>query len=106
MTILADLEKMLDFGTLGGIRIVESSAMMISETRTVARTRRERWFSRPWRPWLKTKEIVTQVPNPEFIFVAATQTAYGHPVIVRRLREQLASFGGENVIRSQVPSPQ
>ncbi len=53
----------------------------------VPRTLRERWLSRPWRPWQRTKTIVPQVPSK-----TAYRTPFAiwmHPVMLGQLSREL-----------------
>lgn len=36
------------------------------EATEVLRTTRDRWFSWPWRPWVKTWMYVPRLPDPHF----------------------------------------
>lgn len=75
-------------GTIGGFEIVEHSPMV---TRLLRRSWRERLFTLPWRPFVKTKTV--QVPNPLFplgseIFRVGYQL-HALPDTIRHMRNML-----------------
>lgn len=48
------------------------------EGKTVARTRRERWWSWPWKPWRTTKLIM--VPRDDVIVMQGQGIVVAHPI--------------------------
>jgi hypothetical protein len=59
----------------------------------VPRTWKERWFTRPWRPWKRTKTITPQVPMRRFFIDSIRRTITGHPETIRAVKTELK--GGE-----------
>ncbi len=53
---------------------------------TVARTWPERFFSLPWRPWIKLKRVL--VPDTRWVFDCRTFTYHGHPEALKQMRER------------------
>ena len=70
-----------------GMPIIESLYSTILEPRTVKRTLKERFFSLPWKPWVKEKEILVNVPNPDVFIINGS--IVGHPATIARLREMV-----------------
>lgn len=66
-------------GDFAGLRIVESLHAVTREQ--VPRSRRERWLSWPWRPWVKTKTVEKPAMYQMLDRVIA------HPVLAQKLRE-------------------
>ena len=66
------------------VRVFESKYMTVPQE--VKRTWRERLFTRPFRPFRKTKII--QVPNPNLY--RTPFGVYGHPETIRKLKAALA----------------
>lgn len=69
---------------LSGMKIYENIHLVV----TVKRSFKERFFTRPWQPWVSTKSI----PNPNFVKVQNNFGEWvfvGHPVVVRALKEKL-----------------
>ena len=62
-----------------GIRVIPTINAMTSET--VDRTKKERWWSWPWKPWKKTKIVA----RPAMYLVKADSTIYCHPSLYRRV---------------------
>lgn len=58
----------------------------LTEPKTVERTRRERWLSWPWRPWVRTKVI--QVPSRQVLQMGRSFLV--HPEFWPVLRKELA----------------
>jgi hypothetical protein len=52
-------------------------------TKWVPRTRRERWLSWPWQPWIRTKEV----PSDEVLQL--TDRLVVHPLMLPRLKAVL-----------------
>lgn len=48
---------------------------------TRMRTWRERWCSRPWRPWVR--EQVELVPDPVLLYDVNRRLYIGHPATIR-----------------------
>ena len=59
--------------------------MVIHTHQTVLRTKRERWLSWPWKPWVKFKQIPLE--EPSYDFVVLDDKIIGHPTAVAALRE-------------------
>lgn len=73
--------------TFCGLRVVESAYLEEDgDPITVHRTWLERLFSRPWRPFVKTRTVVPRIPLRGAIRLNAT-TIVMHPAIVNELRE-------------------
>ena len=68
------------FELLNTIRVYEDPFCMTGEE--VRRTWKERLFTRPWRPWRKTKHI--SVPA---LFYVPRIGYVGHPEIIARMRD-------------------
>lgn len=82
-----------------GMRVIESEWLMEpSEPMTERRTWRERLFTRPWRPFVRTRTVVRQIPYRGALRLS-NGTLVIHPVTLRALREQLLTPG----FRSTVP---
>jgi len=80
-------------------QIVESTELTITESEIVPRTWRERLFSWPWRPWVKTKLIVRTMPDPNtylMLSLYGEQVAICHPAIATALRERMGSVWEQN----------
>lgn len=69
-----------------GLRIVESPHLTKSVNRVVPRSFRERWFSRPWCPWVREKTVTVQEPDPQCYVMG--NTVVMHPSAARALKEQ------------------
>lgn len=66
--------------TLGGLKIATSVWLTEpGEPVQVARPWKERWLSRPWRPWQRTKTHVPQVPMKTAYRVG--DTLFMHPAM-------------------------
>lgn len=66
-----------------GIEILTSPYLTEPESRVVARTWRERLGSWPWRPWVREKTIVVQVPSKQVYMLNGK--AVMHPEQLRTL---------------------
>ncbi len=53
---------------------------------TVRRTWRERFLTRPWRPWRSVRIVVPQVPSKRAVELP-DGTLVVHPAMLQRLRE-------------------
>ncbi len=73
---------------LHGLPIVTSLMMTeAGEPVQVARTLRERWLSRPWRPWPRFKTVTPQVPS-KTVYRTPTSIIM-HPARLAELRVML-----------------
>lgn len=73
----------------GGTRIIESPYLTEpGEPVSVRRTWRERWLTRPWRPFRRTRLITPQVPSRQ-VFQLPDGTMLMHPVTRAHLRQVL-----------------
>ncbi len=82
---------------LHGLKIIEDINLTIQDgTIIVIRPWKERLFTRPWKPWVATKEIVKIIPNPEFFYLKDRGIVLAHPVTARRLYDELGQSFGEN----------
>jgi hypothetical protein len=71
-------------GPFGGIRVIENAyAMAPGKPRQVARMWRERWLSRPWRPWVRTR---TETPMVPASYMLPNGTLVAHPEVIAELR--------------------
>lgn len=65
------------------------------EPYNVRRSLRERLFSRPWRPWVCTRTIVPQIPDPSMYSmldpISGRQTIVAHPETFKRVKHELAN---------------
>lgn len=77
-----------------GMKIIENPNMLVPEERVVDRTAKERWLTRPWRPWQKTKVITVYVPDNHVLLVknpfTGERDAVCHPEVADVLRARLA----------------
>lgn len=82
-----------------GMRVIESTYLeQDGEPYTARRTWRERLFTRPWRPLVRTYTVVPRIPYQGFVQLNAT-TLVMHPATYRQLRESLRSENiNENAI--------
>lgn len=69
---------------LGGMRIIESVfAVTKGKPREVPRTWRQRLWSWPWRPWVRTR---TETPMVPASYQLSSGTIVAHPAVVEELR--------------------
>lgn len=79
---------------IGALRVVERVHMTeAGEPVTVRRGWRDRWLSRPWRPWVATRIHVPQVPSRRIVQIGNSLVM--HPAIARELRAELEARGLE-----------
>lgn len=73
-------------GPLNGISISTQDRLVIpgGEPYQVRRTWKERLFSRPWRPWVRTRTVTPMKPDPR-IYQSPDGYLVGHPVTVDRM---------------------
>jgi hypothetical protein len=64
-----------------GYKVIESRHMVVTEA--IQRTWRERLFSRPWRPWRKTRIICKPDPN---VYILDESQIVVHPEIMELWR--------------------
>jgi len=81
-------ERKNEMAVFYGLKIIEDPNMTEEgEPYEVARSWRERLFTRPWEPFRSTKMVVPQVPMSSFIQKGTT--LIGHPELVRALMNEL-----------------
>ncbi|HEC64245.1 MAG TPA: hypothetical protein ENI23_03020 [bacterium] len=77
---------------LQGLKIIEDKSLTIPDgTITVTRSWKERLFTRPWKPWVATKEIFNIIPNPELFYIKDRGIVLAHPVTAKRLYDELVN---------------
>lgn len=69
------------------MKIVTSNLLTVKEDRTVPRPWRERLFSLPWRPMVKTKTVAVDVPRKDVLVSEVMGTMFMHPATLARLRQ-------------------
>ena len=75
--------------TFAGFKIIESEYLTEAGTPVeVVRSWRERLFSRPWRPFQRTRTVVPQVPSRQ-VFRINSNTLVMHPEMARKMRREL-----------------
>ena len=75
--------------TFNGMHIIESVYLVENgEPIVVHRTWRERLFSRPWTPLIKTRTVVPQIPYRGAVQLDAN-TLVMHPYTLAQLRKEL-----------------
>jgi hypothetical protein len=88
--------------TLAGLRIIESSAMVVHLPPVrVRRTWPERLLSWPWRPWRAHRWHPQTKPSPEVI--ATPDGLVMHPATARELREAIKVQAAMNVTQKLRP---
>lgn len=65
--------------SLWGTHIVTDPHLTKTAVVEVRRTWRERLFSRPWRPWERTKFVTRQVPDDTVYFIRGRIVC--HPIV-------------------------
>lgn len=73
---------------LGGVKVIASRLLTVTET--ARRTWGERWFTRPWHPFRKTKQVTR--PDPGLFRVPGVGYV-GHPDTVARLKRLVDAQG-------------
>lgn len=73
-----------------GLRLVENDKLMVDKSEQVVRTRHERWFSWPWRPWRKTRTVIRRAPDPTFY--KTPDSIVAHPETMARLKREIAEL--------------
>ncbi len=82
-----------DLFQYSGYKVIENPFMVKpGEPKELKRSWRERLFTRPWRPWVRTKMVATYVPSDEVLQVS-NHTFIMHPVLARQLREATKGTG-------------
>lgn len=72
---------------LTGLNIIEDKNLVIQDgITTLNRTWKERLFTRPWKPWIATKEIANMIPNPD-VFIIKGKTVLAHPATAQKIKE-------------------
>jgi len=80
---------MATLSTFGGMRIIVNNYMTYRARRIAIRTRRERWLSWPFRPWVKRKVIVVDAPSHMFYLMKHENALVCHPSRARWLMGRL-----------------
>ncbi len=66
--------------TINGFKIMENPLMTeAGEPYEVKRSWKERLFTRPWRPFKKTRTVVPQIPSRQIIMM--DRIIYMHPIL-------------------------
>lgn len=80
------------------IPIIEFDHLYTEQRRTVLLTWKERLWSWPWRPWIKTREIMIHVPDPNVYRIRGLSgwTFVCHPETARTLRKDLSQVWHAN----------
>ena len=68
--------------------IMSSVYLTIPVESEVRRTWLERLFTWPWRPWIETKVVSEQVPDPK-LYQLPNGIVIGHPATVSMLKREL-----------------
>ena len=74
-------------GPLMGYRIYTNPQLTEVETYELERTVRERWFSLPFRPWVKLKTVSRTVPSKKLI--VQNKVIVVHPAMLDQLKTAL-----------------
>lgn len=61
----------------------------------IKKTWKERLFSWPWRPWRKTKTIVTIEPTGDLFIDHQHGMIYGHPVDIEKLERAIENYDSD-----------
>lgn len=79
--------------------LLTNSALVIDgEPTEVLRTWKDRWFSRPWRPWVKTWMYTPKIPDPNVYRIDPSEFLFGgesrpclvmHPAIYAKVVKAL-----------------
>lgn len=73
--------------TINGIRLMTNDYLTVAgEATEVGRTFHDRWFTWPWRPWVKTWMYVPRLPDPHLYRIQDHldgQAILGHPETVK-----------------------
>lgn len=81
---------------LHGLKIITDLNLTIQDgTIIVNRSWKERLFTRPWKPWVATKEIFNIIPDPNMYFIEKEGIVFAHPVTARRLYDEFDQSFGE-----------
>lgn len=72
----------------GPITLLESHFLTVPKEITLHRSWKQRLFSWPWRPWLKTETTTINVPDPNMIQIKPG-IWLGHPATIAELRKIL-----------------
>ena len=73
------------FGNHLGYKFFENPHMTIPGPDVeVKRTWKERLLSTPWRPWVPTKMMPTQIPDPQVMIMG--DSIFAHPSLITELR--------------------
>lgn len=70
-----------------GLEVRTSQFHTVTVSRLVRRDWRERWLSRPWRPWRLSKWVMTHEPSPHVYQFGNVLSM--HPATYRNLKASL-----------------
>ena len=83
--------------TIYGMNIITNSWLEEDESHEVTRTWKERLFSRPWKPFKKTKTVIRKIPSKS-IYKLNENTLAMHPVMAARLEKELKGKYGPSIL--------
>lgn len=69
------------------IRIIEEAHCTVSVEEIRCRPWKERLFGWPWRPWIETKIVTVQQPDPNVYMLNGYMVC--HPTIAQRIKDNL-----------------
>ena len=69
---------------LNEIKIISHEKLTIPAVKQIKRTWRQRFFSVPWKPWVKTRPHHYQAPDP-CLWLGPDNHLYGHPETIKKL---------------------
>jgi len=75
---------------IGGIQIIENNHMVDKKETKVLRAWKERLFSLPWKPFNKTKTVVTYIPKQEILQYGSMIVC--HPAVAAKIRKELSKI--------------
>jgi hypothetical protein len=73
------------------MHIIECPLCTITEQCLARRSWRERLLSWPWRPWVATRMVDIEVPDPHCHTFGNVMVC--HPAVAQRVRENLSRLG-------------
>lgn len=74
--------------------MITSKQMTETVEKTVERTWFERLFSWPWRPWVRTKTIMKEIPSDEFL-VLNERAIMCHPEMEKEIKSIFENMESE-----------
>ena len=72
---------------LNGLNVLESESLTETVEKTIHLNWKQRLMSWPWRPWVHTKVMYTEVPSDKVIVLGDTLIC--HPSMARMIRAEL-----------------